>query len=428
MLFKQLLETSLGPEFETLTDSHQEIMALNKTPCWKLKGIVAQITLKLYQKYMVDYAANRSGNKSKNRVNKKSLNDFHLEFDQNYAEPLCQSHLKVLCDRKKKFVGMKTLNCALKFTSIALSKAKTRKICQPHIQTILYELTLPLLLITEYEFTLWSENPIEYVRLQVDNSNAWNVKRTNQDMIKAICNIKKTRKMKISDYLTNYLSNLVDCLGQQYEDFRYKESFMHAFGLLSLHMAHSEEYQSNAIKILEQFFYQELSSEQGFLRARACWVYGQFASFPFENADHLRYALNALYENLSHDDLPVRVNAAVSLIKLLNHEVAIEFIRPGLSDIIKIYLKLIDDIDYDELIEALRKIVDVFEADIGPYALQLCTKLGEAFLRLHENRRQFEGSNSLEQDSETSLTAEGLMTAIRRILQSISGKFPEMYP
>ena len=157
-------------------------------------------------------------------------------------------------------------------------------------------------------------------------------------------------------------------------------------------------------------------------------MYGQFASFPFSNADHLRHALNALYQNLNHNDLPVRVNAAVSLIKLLDHEVAIEFISPGLQQIIKIYLKLIDEIDYDELIEALRKIVDVFEADIGPYALELCTKLGEAFLRLHENRKQFEGSNLLEQDSETSLTTGGLITAIRRILQSISGRYPEMYP
>ena len=138
---------------------------------------------------------------------------------------------------------------------------------------------------------------------------------------------------------------------------------------------------------LEQYFYQELKSENGFLRARACWVYGQFASFPFANDDHLRAALNDLYENLSHSDLPVRVNAALALIKLLDHEVAVEFIRPGLSQVIKIYLKLIDDIDYDELIDALRKIVDVFESEIGPYALELCQKLGEAFLRLHETRK-----------------------------------------
>ena len=126
--------------------------------------------------------------------------------------------------------------------------------------------------------------------------------------------------------------------------------------------------------------------------------------------------LDQLYQNLSHNDLPVRVNAAVALIKLLYHETAIEFIRPGLSEVIKIYLKLIDDIDYDELIESLRKIVDVFESEIGPYALELCTKLGEAYLRLNENRKQFEGSGKLEQDSETSLSAEGLITAIRRIL------------
>lgn len=80
----------------------------------------------------------------------------------------------------------------------------------------------------------------------------------------------------------------------------------------------------------------------------------------------------------------MRVNAAVSLIRLLDHPAAVEFIRPGLSQVIRIYLKLIDDIDYDELIESLKRIVDVFEEEIGPYALDLCQKLSEAFLRLHE--------------------------------------------
>jgi t-SNARE complex subunit (syntaxin) len=42
--------------------------------------------------------------------------------------------------------------------------------------------------------------------LQVDNSNEWNVKRTNQEMIRAVCNIRQTRKEKISRYLTEYLN------------------------------------------------------------------------------------------------------------------------------------------------------------------------------------------------------------------------------
>ena len=248
-------------------------------------------------------------------------------------------------------------------------------------------------------------------------------------MIKTICNIRQTRRVKVSEYLTNYLQLLVENLqGPPPEDFRHKEALMHAFGLLSQHMAYSKEYMANAELMIKQYIFPELTSEIGFMKARASWVYGEFAHFPHADEDHLRHALNALYQCLQSPDLAVRVNAAVSLIKLLDHPAAVEFIRPGLSHVIRIYLKLIDDIDYDELIESLKKIVDVFEDEIGPYALDLCQKLSEAFLRLHEQRKTVEGSGALDLDQETSLSCEGLMTAIRRILQSISGKFPEVYP
>lgn len=173
---------------------------------------------------------------------------------------------------------------------------------------------------------------------------------------------------------------------------------MHAFGLLSQHMAVSKDYMTHAETMIKQYIYPELTSENGFMQARACWVYGEFAHFPFEDEDHLRHALNALYTCLQSNDLATRVNAAVSLIKLLDHPVAVEFIRPGLNHVIRIYLKLIDDIDYDELIESLKKIVDVFEEEIGPYALDLCSKLSEAFLRLHEQKRSADGSGGLDLD------------------------------
>ena len=43
----------------------------------------------------------------------------------------------------------------------------------------------------EREHSLWVENPIEFVRLQVDTSTAWNVKRTNEELIRTICNIRQ---------------------------------------------------------------------------------------------------------------------------------------------------------------------------------------------------------------------------------------------
>lgn len=73
-----------------------------------------------------------------------------------------------------------------------------------------------------------------------------------------------------------------------------------------------------------------------------------------------------------------------------------------------------DDIDFDELVEALQELVEVYEEEIAPYAVSLCQKLGDAYMRLISAK----GSGENE-DQETCLTADGLMTAIRRVLTSI---------
>jgi hypothetical protein len=54
-------------------------------------------------------------------------------------------------------------------------------------------------------------------------------------------------------------------------------------------------------------------------------------------------------------------------------------------------LKLIDEIDYDELIESLKVIVEIFSEEIAPYALELCSKLGESYCRLMESQKSQDG-------------------------------------
>jgi importin-7 len=100
--------------------------------------------------------------------------------------------------------------------------------------------------------------------------------------------------------------------------------------------------------------------------------------------------------------------------------VAIDFLRPGLETVLRTYLKIMDEIDFDELIKALQSLVDVYEDEIAPYAVSLCQTLGNAFLRLISVK----GTGD-DEDQETCLTAEGLMTAIRNVLRSLSGKDQE---
>ena len=60
-------------------------------------------------------------------------------------------------------------------------------------------------------------------------------------------------------------------------------------------------------------------------------------------------------------ELPVRVAAAIAIKGLLHHEAVINFLRPGLESLIRTYLKIMDEIEFDELVLSLKTIVDSYD-------------------------------------------------------------------
>lgn len=112
--------------------------------------------------------------------------------------------------KKTEFVSVKTLNCSLRFICKAIrNKNLLMKVCQPHLQDLLFHFCLPQLLIDQKDQQLWAENQVEYVRSQVDFMNEWNVKRTNENFIQGVCRIRQQRRVKISKYLTDFMNLVV---------------------------------------------------------------------------------------------------------------------------------------------------------------------------------------------------------------------------
>lgn len=131
-------------------------------------------------------------------------------------------------------------------------------------------------------------------------------------------------------------------------------------------------------------------------------------------------------EHLQHPNIVVRVEAAQALSALLGHPEVQEFIRPGLGNVLKVFLQIMDEIDFDGLVNSLKKIVEVFADEVAPYATSLCLKLSEAFIRLIQSK-----GDADDEATDEGLTAEGLMKAIRRVLQSIyfiADNQPQLYP
>jgi hypothetical protein len=64
---------------------------------------------------------------------------------------------------------------------------------------------------------------------------------------------------------------------------------------------------------------------------RACWMYGEFGEYDFKDDNHLKQAVDSLYQCLFDPDLPVRHTAACSIHKLLYNDAAFNFLKPALK-------------------------------------------------------------------------------------------------
>ena len=61
----------------------------------------------------------------------------------------------------------------------------------------------------------------------------------------------------------------------------------------------------------------------------------------------------------------------------MGNNVAENFLRPALGQLLELYLKIMDEVDSEDLVGALEGIMTVFSDDIAPHAVNLVTKLIE---------------------------------------------------
>ena len=86
--------------------------------------------------------------------------------------------------------------------------------------------------------------------------------------------------------------------------------------------------------------------------------------------------MEGLFANFKDDQpLPVRFHASVALEKILRHDAAMTFIKPGLDQMLKCYLSLMNELDNEELCAAFENVMNIFNNDIAPYAADICKHL-----------------------------------------------------
>jgi len=135
-----------------------QIVKRDKHIFWKIKGLASKITYRVFVKY-----ADPSIVK-----NEELVKTFSKGFAGNYATPLFESHLRLLFSKKTNFVGSKCLNFNLKFISKCSQISYTMEKLKPYIEQILYEIIIPIMLVTEKDMDSFTNDPSEFIRNQFD--------------------------------------------------------------------------------------------------------------------------------------------------------------------------------------------------------------------------------------------------------------------
>merc|ERR1719421_2295462 len=141
--------------------------------------------------------------------------------------------------------------------------------------------------------------------------------------------------------------------------------------------------------MLARYVYPDLASPFPHLRYRAC---ATIEAFGERVEGDLRPALAGLVERLADPELPVRVQAGVSLRVLVDREELCDDIERQIPTILQRLLVVMSQTENEQLAVTMERIVTEFSDQIVPFASQLVQQLCIQFLRLSEDEDDEEAS------------------------------------
>ncbi|CAG9331485.1 unnamed protein product [Blepharisma stoltei] len=395
--FKIILELPLG-ELETPSQSPEDAKLRDVNPRWSCKKWAAQIVHRFFNRYF-----NLAYLKDHNQI-------IGQHFQHQWAIQLFAVILPLLYKRASCYIPDIVTNYLLKYVSQGIKfenvaeqmKTATTPNGKLVIPALITDIIIPVVYRTRSDEELWQENPIEFVRKESDLGRAYySAKSSAIDLLVVICE---------KGYLSMFLE-YVSAELQSSPQLLHKEAILLALGSIYQILKENIDLAQNIQNILSVYVLPEFDNSVGFLRARACWMYAQFASFPFTNREHQSLALQKICQMMLDPDLPVRTEAATALPRLLLWDISKEKVSSEIKEILQVYLKLMGEIDSEDVVDALEDIVGRFSTEIIPYALEFTQHLIATFFRMSTN----EGGQD---EGESAMAAVSILNTIAKIVDS----------
>lgn len=391
--FNAIYETftsKIPEELTQPTDDADVVAKYLKTDHWKMKIECMKLINKLYNQLYDPVQA------------EDPIKKLSKYFDKNYSSKILDLALNIIETSIDNYVAHEIVsNCIRIICKSTKGERELPKQIKDNYDNILFKLCLPLLRLSPLEIEEFNDNPVSYVRNQFDVADTLNsMKNSAIDMMNFLVTYvpedapKNTKPEYAPKFLEFLYKNLSDFEKAETKDFRDKESIMLALGQIGHHIKNYDDMKEGVETIIKEHIYPELMSENSILRARALWTYGELHTF-IQDPDHAIGAVECVYKSLLDDCLPVKVFAGTSLHKLSKIKEAKAILEPGVDKIIAAYLQVMQEIDQDELVNALEEIVNIFDDKIEPFAFELVQQLVIQFKKASKNDGNDKGESLL---------------------------------
>ena len=393
-LFKRTLEADLGP-LESIPDNEELAQRREDMPAWGCKRWSAQILHRCFQ---------RNANSSYLDAHMKSLTEY---FVANYSLDLTRTALHVVTRTSQRFVPNIVLNYLFKFLTQAVKVPVTSSEVKAQVETLISAVIMPKVCRVPSDEVTWRENPVEFIHKENDLGRAYySAKSAALDLLVALCSDRNVI-VGFMKFLSHSLATGVSLLA--------KEALLLATGSLADLIKGHEDLAGSIESMLARYVAGELSSTVGCMRARACWTYGQFANFPLPDIEHQSHAFRMICQLLVDPELPVKFEAALALPKLLSLSASSTLLTPEVHNVLELYLKLMDEIDSEDLVDSLEALVDHFHDLVLPFAVSLSQKLADTFLRLAS-------SNTADEEGDSALAAVSILNIEAKLLEMVQSQ------
>ncbi|CAG8437081.1 2268_t:CDS:10 [Funneliformis mosseae] len=373
----------------------------------------------------------RYGNPAQLGQSSRKYAAFAENFSQQFGSQILRVYLQQteLWIKKEVWLSQKVLLFFADFYKDALTHKLTWQIMKPYAETLVSHFIFPQLCFSKEDEELWVEDPVDYVHKKLDPLEEFTTPITST--ITFLMDLAKYRHKFIFKKILNFIHNVLNTYRDappESKDPSQKDGALKMIGCISDLILRKK---SGISQHMEPFFttyvFPEFQSQYPYLRARACDMLVKFSDLNFENEANLATAFQGVTTCMRDTELPVKVQACLSLQCMIRHETVRNALIPNLPMIMQELLDLTNQIDADTLSSVMEEFVEVFSEELTPFAIQLTEQLRNTFLRIMHDYQESEAIpedgkllDSSDLDiSDKAMAASGVLKTITTVLLSL---------